>query len=335
MAHIDLNGRLRISKILNPRSTRPSLAGDIIVLGYGTVLAQIAARDGLWHAELPSDDTLQALLLAAYEGYRDPAPMVRAIKRAAHHLLAGDRLGATEALLACGVGDLDETGAEHLFAVDALIKSGAEPRDALAKIIPPMSLAKYDPDEPRDARGRWTTGGASNNADERESDSSDRDGLELAADKQKGATEAEKEKFTDDHLAAAQALADKLHVPVENILGLSAFESGWGNGRFVINGRNNYLSLHYPAPGATGFILATESGVRVATFRSFDDCAIAFYQRYGHLVDGVTDPEKFAATLQDAGLFGINRDGSKDPDYPTKVAQTARGFRSRVARRSI
>src|SRR5437588_12531411 len=40
-------------------------------------------------------------------------------------------------------------------------------------------------------------------------------------------TQARKERFVDAHLADTQETADRLGVPVENILGVSAIESGW------------------------------------------------------------------------------------------------------------
>ena len=38
-----------------------------------------------------------------------------------------------------------------------------------------------------------------------------------------------------------------LGIPVENILGLSALESTWGEHRFAAQG-NNYFGIHYPRP---------------------------------------------------------------------------------------
>ena len=41
--------------------------------------------------------------------------------------------------------------------------------------------------------------------------------------------QAMKERFVDAHLADAQKAADQLGIPVENILGVSALESNWGD----------------------------------------------------------------------------------------------------------
>ncbi|KIL98080.1 hypothetical protein CCC_01141 [Paramagnetospirillum magnetotacticum MS-1] len=148
-------------------------------------------------------------------------------------------------------------------------------------------------------------------------------------------TPAMKERFADEHLADAQKVADRLNVPVENILGLSALEGGWGiNGRFAAEG-NNYFGLHYNKddPHASGYLLTTDGAVKVAKYPDYAASANAFADKFGHLVQGVQDPREFAKRLQNAGLFGINRDGSKVPSYVGGVAGTITGFKNRLARR--
>jgi hypothetical protein len=54
------------------------------------------------------------------------------------------------------------------------------------------------------------------------------------------------------------------------------------------------------------------------------------------LIQGKSDPEAFAAALQNSGKFGINPDtGAKVPTYVPKVAATIRGLRAIVARGKI
>ena len=65
-----------------------------------------------------------------------------------------------------------------------------------------------------------------------------------------------------------------LGIPVENILGLSALESTWGEHRFAAQG-NNYFGIHYPAPFATGYVLSA-GGTRVAMFASYADSVRSF-----------------------------------------------------------
>jgi hypothetical protein len=142
-------------------------------------------------------------------------------------------------------------------------------------------------------------------------------------------TRAGKEHFVDAHLADAQTVADQLGVPVENILGLSAMESGWGSSRFATEG-NNFFGIHYPAPYATGYIPAGRGSARVATFASFADGLRSFAAISGALIQGVTDPSDFAAALRDSGKFGVG-----DPTYVPDLASTIRGLRSIVARRRI
>lgn len=143
-----------------------------------------------------------------------------------------------------------------------------------------------------------------------------------------------REVFTDAHLAEAQKVADRLNVPVENILGLSALESKWGGSRFA-EGGNNFFGQHYSekVPNATGYMLTLDGKTKVATFGSYADSATSFEKRFGPMVRGVQDPQEFARRLQDSGAFGVNRDGSKVPTYVPEVAATIRGFRARVERR--
>ena len=120
-----------------------------------------------------------------------------------------------------------------------------------------------------------------------------------------------KEDFVRKHLEDAQRAADRLHVPVEFILGLSALESGWGGGRFARDG-NDFLNMHSPAPFATGSMAAKRGNAEVATYASYAQCLESFIARYGASVQGVTDPTKFLSILQnDRRAFGIDPDTEK------------------------
>jgi len=130
-----------------------------------------------------------------------------------------------------------------------------------------------------------------------------------------------KQNFTDAYLADAEEAAQELGVPVENILALAALESGWGEGRFAEQG-NNFFGQHYPAPYATGYLTAEDSGAKVATFASFNDSLQSFISQYGYIVQGVSDPTQFATVLQNSGNFGINLDGTQVPTYVSSMVGT-------------
>jgi hypothetical protein len=190
-------------------------------------------------------------------------------------------------------------------------------------------VVKYNPDledEPRipagnPGGGEWTSEGAGGAAAH----------IEPAAARV-DETQAKKDRFVDAHLADAQRVADQLAVPVENILGVSAEESAWGESRFAIEG-NNFFGLHYPAPFATGYLPARRGPARVATFASYADNLRSFAAIAGSLVRGVSDPSDFAAALQNSGKFGIDtRTGQKRPDYVPGVAGTIRGLRPIIGR---
>ena len=199
----------------------------------------------------------------------------------------------------------------------------------MAKLAHAASLQKYNPDweeEPRipagPGGGDWTTDrGAADNV--------------RPAAAPANPVQARKERFVDAHLADAQKAADRLGIPVENILGLSALESTWGTSRFAAQG-NNYFGIHYPAPYATGHMKAKRGPTKVATFASYADSLKSFVQISGSLVRDKSDPEAFAAALQNSGKFGINPDtGAKVPTYVPNVAATIRGLQPIVARRKM
>ena len=145
----------------------------------------------------------------------------------------------------------------------------------------------------------------------------------------KGATPARRRPFVQLHLADALAGAKLLHVPVENILGLSALESSWGLGKFATVKRNNFFNMHFPAPFSNGWV-SSDGGTRVATFATYADSLKSFIKVSGALVAGKTDPADFARVLQDAGLFGINPDGSKVATFVRSTARTMIGIRALV-----
>jgi hypothetical protein len=70
--------------------------------------------------------------------------------------------------------------------------------------------------------------------------------------------------------------------------------------------------------------------VKVAMFASYGDSAESFARAYGSLVRNISDPSAFAAALQNAGKYGINRDGTKVPDFVKEVANTVAGLALRL-----
>jgi hypothetical protein len=142
-------------------------------------------------------------------------------------------------------------------------------------------------------------------------------------------TQARKERFVDEHLADTQKTADRLGTPVENILGIAALESTWGEARFAREG-NNFFGVHYPAPFATGYLQALRGPAKVATFASYADSLRSFEAVAGSLVQRVQDSTEFAAALWNSGKFGVG-----NPTYVQDVAATIRGLRPIVSRRRM
>jgi len=104
--------------------------------------------------------------------------------------------------------------------------------------------------------------------------------------------------FVKAHAAYAAQVAGQLQVPTENLLGLSAAESGYGTGPFAINGRNNFFSLHgdASAPFANGSAKSARDGL-MSTFPSYKASAQSFAAQYGNLVRGKSNPTQFVGAL--------------------------------------
>lgn len=265
----------------------------------------------------------------AFSDDHDPDPFIARCRQIAEIVESGElakaeRLGVPPAIIA-----IEDRALRRLAIAEALAKAGFNPGE--------LRVPAGNP-----GGGDWTSGDASAGT-----------GVVPAAASAKDVP-TEKDDFVGTHLADAQKVADELHVPVENILGLSALESGWGTSRFAAEG-NNYFGIHYPAPFATGFTEAVsyvkdKNGTyvldrygnrikvitKVATFDSYADSLRSFVKISGSIVMGKSDPAEFARALQDSGKFGINPDtGAKKPTYVHDVSKTIEGLRPFIARRRV
>jgi hypothetical protein len=115
------------------------------------------------------------------------------------------------------------------------------------------------------------------------------------------------------HREDAMEIAATLKTTVQNILGFTALESDFGRNRFVMEG-NNFFALsttrQNPLPGQIGLMIAMgDPNVGMAKFEDFLTCGKAFVQTKGQLILNVTDPARFATTLQNRGKFGQGPQG--------------------------
>ncbi|AUV04227.1 glucosaminidase domain-containing protein [Phytobacter ursingii] len=107
--------------------------------------------------------------------------------------------------------------------------------------------------------------------------------------------------FVTQHRVEAAVIAQKLCLPVENILGLAAEETQYGQGR-IASTYNNYFSMHAPAPGQLSDApVSGTSKVRVAVYSSFLQSGESFAARFGKAVMGKRDPQAFAQALMMSG----------------------------------
>jgi len=132
------------------------------------------------------------------------------------------------------------------------------------------------------------------------------------------------------HRDDAAKVARELGVTTADILGLSALESAWGKGPFVVDDLNNFFSQHAPAPLEDGTTTNEDGTVTMATFASYADSAESFSQQYGYLIKNISSPRDFAAALQNAGKYGINKNGSKVATFVGDVAGTINGLAKRM-----
>jgi hypothetical protein len=272
-------------------------------------------------------------------------------------------LAVLEALLAKGYGAPVEVGwrASRLNHVAEALNKGDLALAGISLVrleLPPLPsddhaqamaeadewLSKaYDPDQPRAPKGdpnggQWTSGdagGAEAAPSQGAHAGGEREGIELAADRE-DPTHAKKRLFIEAHLADAQKAAAELHVPVENILGISALETEWGQYHFAAEG-NNYFGLRYPTRRATGFVVSKDfPHPKVATYASYADCLSDFVDKYKKLISGVKDPGEFSRILQEAGKFGVDTvTGKPLPEYTSKAAATIRSLRKMIGGRAV
>jgi hypothetical protein len=82
-------------------------------------------------------------------------------------------------------------------------------------------------------------------------------------------------------------------------------------------------------------MLTEDGNTKVATFASYADNLRSFVAESGSVVQGISDPNEFAAALQNSGKYGIKRDGSKVSTFVPNTALTIQGLRSIISRRKI
>ncbi|NHZ64893.1 hypothetical protein [Massilia genomosp. 1] len=119
--------------------------------------------------------------------------------------------------------------------------------------------------------------------------------------------------FVATHLKDAKIVADRLHIPTENLLGLAAHECEHGRNRFAKDG-NGFFSMRAPAEFQTGSLTALKDPkVKVATFGSFRMAAESFAKKYGPGVYGIRDAGEFSKKLIQLRFnSGNSRDGGMD-----------------------
>jgi len=134
--------------------------------------------------------------------------------------------------------------------------------------------------------------------------------------------------FISAHGTDAQKLASLLGVTVQNVLGVSIEETGFGTSRIALEG-NNYFGIHAPKtpfPGQTGTITTRADGKMAAFSKAtgFYDSGAAFVQIESPYVKGVADPTQFANILHKHG-YGVT-----NPNYARELVNIIGNVGSRI-----
>jgi hypothetical protein len=134
------------------------------VPAFGPEGLTLGAQTAIGKTIVGNEDRILALLAVAYERPVRP-DVIGNLARAAKAIAHGDRSLAAIHIAHAGLEKIgaDEHTAFRLFAAEKLLDAGATPRDVMTGLgIDPWPLdllkANFDPDEPRDAQGRWTGG---------------------------------------------------------------------------------------------------------------------------------------------------------------------------------
>ena len=138
-----------------------------LVLGAGTSVAPMRRDgEGAETLDLSGEDRILALLTAAFSAPVNAAVLVK-LRHASALWAQGDKSLAQIHLEHLRLPKLEtEEQAFRLFLADQLIASGHSPR-GLCKVLGfdlPKGLRKFDPGQPRDDHGRWTSGGGGGDA---------------------------------------------------------------------------------------------------------------------------------------------------------------------------
>ena len=126
--------------------------------------------------------------------------------------------------------------------------------------------------------------------------------------------------FTKTHASDAASVATQLHVPTENVLGLSGAESRWSAGRFATDG-NNFFSLqgNSSSPFANGQMEAQKSTAVLSKFPSYLASARSFAAQYGNQVSGIQGGQAFAKVLTPR-FNNLNAAKGGDPKFIDKTS---------------
>lgn len=268
-----------------------------LVLGAGSVLAK--RRIDRWGrpslALDGNEERLLALLSVAYGEAVKPSVIdnIRAAKRAYER---GEGHLAPIHLAYTGLPRLaqERLSAYRLFLADALLDEGMPPRNLLEACgldgAAETRKAGFNPDEPRVPAGnpdggQWTTDGGD-------------PAIVPAAARRPASRGGNPDAFFDAAYDKIHALAQRLNVNENSLLGLAAHES-W------------YLNAHNRA--LNNLFGVTRAGGSNLHFASIDAAIADWEQRYGPIVRSATTAQDFVERLYEAGY------NTKDRDWRGKV----------------
>jgi hypothetical protein len=258
---------------------------------------------------------IDALLKAAYGDWTSSPSLAAGLQLVARALNDGDLGRAMVAAVHLRLSGVGEGGAERIAKVD-------------------VALAKFDPNEPRDERGRWTTGGNPGRGESQPEDRSSpsatgRPPLIPVSNKVYPNVTA----FRDKHLADAMKLAAVIGhgATADEVLTVSAKETLYGVDPKATD-HGNYFGIHSDGtdplkylPGQVGIIQTKDKPMAAfAPKEAFYVSGLIFAHRIRNLADGkdLSDPATFFSLAHAHGW------GTQTANYVPEAMNTYGLFRN-------
>jgi hypothetical protein len=247
-----------------------------VALGPTSLVSVAVDASGRRTCDIVSAGVLERVLNLAYgeQAYETIERCHTGLRRVAGRLEAGDVGHAAVEAVLLRMPEVPEDGMAKLGGAGAILKTET-------------AVWQTEPRVPngQTGGGQWTSDGAGKPRPSAQA--APRAGSRGA---KVDPTQARKATFMTTYLAPAIRAARSLNVPVQNVLGVAAYESLWGTSRFATEGHTPF-GMYFPAPFATGPMPARGNAkAQLAHFKDLDDAFRSFAEKYKSGLSNVRDP---------------------------------------------